>query len=386
MRQVFVPLIIATFTLSGVIWIVRALRLLDRVILSGQGIVVWLELLIYTIPTVFATVLPSAFFIATLYAFYRLFMDREIIIMFSAGIGRTRLMRPVLMLAFLVAGLTLALTFYAGPWGQKMLKERALEINADITSTLLQPGVFTSPGKGITAFIRSRDDKGFLYGIFFQDKRNKDKPISYTAESGTLIYSAGKINLLMFNGHVQHYDKTAPQAGITLVKFQRYSYDISQLTHIKSSALSRSRELYPQELYRVWFDDKTSLKRKKNIFLFFSNAMLKALYIIAYAFIVLAIFLPAQVNRHGYTKRIALAIVAALALSFSHFPILTYAWSDIYFLILLYLNPIIASALAAFICLRGVGFIARYKHGSASKKIEKQPLTTAPKSALALDR
>jgi lipopolysaccharide export system permease protein len=303
-------------------------------------------------------------------------MDKEIIIMFSAGVARTRMMRPVLLLSFLVAGVVVALSFYAGPWTQKMLKARSLEINTDITNAMLQPGVFTNPAAGITAFIRSRDEKGYIYGIFFQDGRNPDKPVSYTAESGALVYRQGQTNLLMFNGHVQHYDKQAPNAGITFVNFDRYSYDLSQLTQITTSKNVRGRELYPSQLYARWFDKKTPQKQKKDIYLFANNAMLKAFYVIAYGFIVLAVFLPAQISRQGYTKRITVAALVALGLSFSHFPILTYGYDNIFFFAWLYLNPMIVIALALFVCLRGVGVFTRIKHHRATKKADRTPPAT----------
>ncbi len=377
LRQILVPLIIATLTLSGIVWLTQSLYLLDRVVLAGQGLVVWLELLLYTMPSVLAFVLLISFFIAVLYAFYRLFMDKEIITMFAAGVATTRLMRPVVILSFFIITLILGLEFYIAPWTNQLLKQRSLEINADVANAMLRPGIFTNPARGITAFIRARDEKGFVYGVFFQDSRDKKKSVSYTAESGTLVYNKGKTHLLMFNGHAQHYDKNAEHGGITLIKFERYSYDLSQLVRVSSSAILGARELYPHQIYDRWFNEKTSAAQKKDIFLFVNRVLLRAFYVFAYGFIVLAIFLPAQINRQGYAKRIRFAIVVAIALFFSPFPLLTNATNNVYYFALLYIIPIVVTLLALFVCLRGVGFVARFKHRIATQKINELPATSA---------
>lgn len=372
LRQILTPLLIATFTLSGIIWLLRALRALDVVVISGQGLSVWLELLLYTMPRVLETTLPPSFLIAVFYAFYRLFMDREIIIMFSTGVSRARLMRPVLFLALAIATLVMALGFVVAPWTNQLAKQRSLEINSDIANAMLRPGIFTNPTRGVTAFIRTRNEKGFLYGIFFQDARDPQKPVSYTAESGALIYEKSGTRLVMFDGHVQYIDKTSTRGGVTLVKFDRYSYNLSQLVKLSSSTFISGRELFPHQLYERWQNNKTPVAEKKDMFLFANNLALKAFYIIAYSLIALAVFLPAQINRQGYRKRIIFASATALALSVSHFPLLSIAFTNSFYFAWLYINPIIVSALAAFICLRGVGFIARIKHRAASKAREKQ--------------
>ncbi len=368
-RQILAPLLIITFALSGIIWIMRALRILDAVIISGQSLDTWLELLLYTAPPLLILTIPPAFLITVLYAFYRLFLDNEITVLFSVGVSRARLMRPVMFVAAVTAMLILVIGFYATPWAYRTMKVRMLQINTDIASVMFRPGMFTTPTRGITAFIRERDEQGFIYGLFFQDNRDLNHPVSYIAESGALVSSGDHTELIMFNGHVQHYDRSVEESGITSIKFDRYSYDLSLLARVRSEAPRRLREFYPNELLARLSDSKITTKEKQKIIATFHERLLKPIYIFLYALLALAVFLPAQANRQNYTPRILVAVIAALAARGSGIPMIDYVASQsIEGAILTYALPLSMIGGALFVISRGVGPIRRIRHRIATSR------------------
>ena len=372
LRQMITPFIIITLALSGIIWMVRAIRLLDTVVLSGQNLSLWLELWLYTAPNILVLVLPPAVLLALFYSFYKLFLDSEIIAMFSVGISKWRIMRPALWFSFALAGMILILELYAAPWANRQLQSRALEINANIANAMLRPGLFTSPISGITAFIRKRDKDGQIYGIFFQDQRDPDKLISYTAQSGTLVRNQGRVELIMFNGHVQHYDRKAEKTGITLVKFDRYSYNLTHLSKPDSSNTLKLNELYPHQIFNRINDDDATPTQRRDATTFAHKIALNPLYIIAYALLALAIFLPAQINRGGYKKRIIIAIIIALAMRFSSFVFANLSADHILYLLAAYLIPLITSVITLWVILRNTNVIYRIRYHFAHRKALRQ--------------
>ena len=370
-RQLFAPLLIITFALSGIIWLLRALRELDSIIVSGQSLNTWLEVILYTALPLLNLTIPPAFLLATLYAFYRLFLDNEITVLFSAGISRLRLGWPVMIVAGATAILLLGVGFYATPWAYRTMKVRLLQIDTDIASAMFRPGVFTNPTRGITAFIRARDDQGFIHGIFFQDSRDRDHPISYTAESGAVTNAEGRSELIMFNGHIQHYDRTVKNSGsgVTLIAFDRYSYDLSLLARARTAAAPRVQELYPDELLAFLNAASTTEKQKQKAIASFHERILKSIYVILYALLALAVFLPAQTNRKGYALRILLAVIAALIVRIGGIAMIDYvAGHSIQGALLTYALPIGMIGATLFAISHGVGPIERIRHRIATAR------------------
>ena len=370
-RQLFAPLLIITFALSGIIWLLRALRELDSIIVSGQSLNTWLEIILYTALPLLNLTIPPAFLLATLYAFYRLFLDNEITVLFSVGISRLRLGWPVMIVAGATAILLLGVGFYATPWAYRTMKVRLLQIDTDIASAMFRPGVFTNPTRGITAFIRARDDQGFIHGIFFQDSRDRDHPISYTAESGAVTNAEGRSELIMFNGHIQHYDRTGKNSdsGVTLIAFDRYSYDLSLLARAHTTAAPRAQELYPDELLAFLNAASTTAKQKQKAIASFHERILKSIYVILYALLALAVFLPAQTNRKGYALRISLAVIAALIVRIGGIAMIDYvAGHSIQGALLTYALPIGMIGVTLFAISHGVGPIERIRHRIATAR------------------
>ena len=380
-RQLFAPLLIITFALSGIIWLLRALRELDSIIVSGQSLNTWLEIILYTALPLLNLTIPPAFLLATLYAFYRLFLDNEITVLFSVGISRLRLGWPVMIVAGATAILLLGVGFYATPWAYRTMKVRLLQIDTDIASAMFRPGVFTNPTRGITAFIRARDDQGFIHGIFFQDSRDRNHPISYTAESGAVTNAEGRSELIMFNGHIQHYDRTVKNntiknstgknsdSGVTLIAFDRYSYDLSLLARARTTAAPRAQELYPDELLAFLNAASTTEKQKQKAIASFHERILKSIYVILYALLALAVFLPAQTNRKGYALRISLAVIAALIVRIGGIAMIDYvAGHSIQGALLTYALPIGMIGVTLFAISHGVGPIERIRHRIATAR------------------
>ena len=372
-RQLLAPLLIITFALSGIIWLLRALRELDSIIVSGQSLNTWLEVILYTALPLLNLTIPPAFLLATLYVFYRLFLDNEITVLFSVGISRLRLGWPVMIVAGATAILVLGIGFYATPWAHRTMKTRLLQIDTDIASVMFRPGVFTNPTRGITAFIRTRDDQGFIHGIFFQDSRDLDHPISYTAESGVVTNEEGHSELIMFNGHIQHYDRTVKNSdsssGVTLIAFDRYSYDLSLLARARITAAPRAQELYPDELLTFLNAASTTAQQKQKAIASFHERILKPIYVILYALLALAVFLPAQANRGGYALRISLAVIAALIVRIGGIAMIDYAAGhSIQGAVLTYALPVGMIGAALFAISHGVGPIERIRHRIATAR------------------
>ena len=81
MKQISGPLILLTFCFSGVIWLTQSLRFVDLILNKGLSLGLFLYMTVLLLPSLLATILPIALFIAILYAYYHLISDREILVL-----------------------------------------------------------------------------------------------------------------------------------------------------------------------------------------------------------------------------------------------------------------------------------------------------------------
>ena len=123
--------------------------------------------------------------------------------MSSAGYSRAQLAVPVLAAAAIVMAITYACGLYLMPAGQRAMKDKVLDIRADIGAALLNEGEFNTPAQGLTVFIRELNSDGQIRGMLVHDSRNKNHPITYLAESGQLAQTPAGARL----HHVRRHDR-----------------------------------------------------------------------------------------------------------------------------------------------------------------------------------
>src|SRR5690606_14574231 len=113
-------------------------------------------------------ILPLGLFMAVLLAFSRLYKDSEMTAMTACGVTLARVYRPVLMLAFAVALVVGAVSFFAAPWAEERSYQIRDDQQAHAVLAGIAPGRFTRFGgsRGVFYFQRLSRDGETMYGIF----------------------------------------------------------------------------------------------------------------------------------------------------------------------------------------------------------------------------
>ena len=168
---------------TGVVWLTQAVRLIDTVVASGQGARVFLEFSALVLPQVFVIVLPLAGIGAALYALNKLYTDSELIVMMGAGLGPVAMLRPVAvfggLIAIAMAVVLMVLVPRAGADPRRAdpgdpLRPRQ---RADRRAAVPAPD-----GRADALHHRHRPDQGEMAGIFLNDQRDPERPVTYSAE------------------------------------------------------------------------------------------------------------------------------------------------------------------------------------------------------------
>jgi lipopolysaccharide export system permease protein len=160
------------------------------------------------------------------------------------------LFRAFMSAALVVSILVMAISAYFAPKGLRMLRDWLTEVRANVVSTIVQPGRFTSIESGVTIHIRERHSNGQLAGIFLDDRRNPNERITVLAEAGELIDNDNGTFLVLQKGIVQR-EESGPHDP-AMVAFDRYAFDLSQFAGGAQAVKYSIRERY---LWQLLFPD-----------------------------------------------------------------------------------------------------------------------------------
>jgi lipopolysaccharide export system permease protein len=344
------PFVIATFVLSGIIWLTQALKLLDVLITQGQTLITFFQLSALALPTAVNTVLPIALFVALLYALNKLISDSEIVVMFSAGVSRWSLTTPVLILTAITIVIVMILNLYLMPLGMRTLRTKLFDIRGDVATSLIREGAFTNPVPGLTVYVRARTPDGGIKGILVHDGRDPAQPVTYMAETGELVRLPEGPRLVMYNGNIERVSRTSAkgESPITFLYFDKYTYDLSQYSsNNQAVAPWEIRERYLGELFSPASNDYYGQSLKMRLRAEGHDRLVAGLYPVMFAMIALATLLPAPLNRRGYTLRIAIGAGVAVVARVVGFGLVNVAATHPAAIFLIYLVPIAVCAICA---------------------------------------
>jgi lipopolysaccharide export system permease protein len=240
---------IVLVSLTAVIWVTQALRDIDIMTSQGQTILVFVGITGLIIPLLVLVIAPIALLIAVAHVLNKLSNDSEIIVMNAAGMSPWVLFRAFVAAALVVSLLVGAISAYFAPKGLRMLRDWLTEVRANVVSSIVQPGRFTSIESGVTIHIRERRPNGQLAGIFLDDRRNPNERITVLSENGELLGNENGTYLVLLKGIVQRQE--TGQQDPAMVVFDRYAFDLSQFAGAQSAKYS-IRERY---LWQLLFPD-----------------------------------------------------------------------------------------------------------------------------------
>jgi lipopolysaccharide export system permease protein len=249
-RTTFGAFMVVLVSLTAVIWVTQALRDFDIMTSQGQTILVFIGITGLIIPLLVLVIAPIALLIVVAHVLNKLCSDSEIIVMNAAGMSPWRLFRAFLNVAIVVSLIVAVIGAYFAPKGLRMLRDWLTEVRANVVTTVLQPGRFTTLEKGVTIRLRERRPNGDLFGILVDDQRDAKQRITVFAERGELVDRDGVTFLVLQNGVAQRQE--ANQRDPAMVQFDRYAFDLSQFSTGAQAVKYSIRERY---LWQLLFPD-----------------------------------------------------------------------------------------------------------------------------------
>jgi lipopolysaccharide export system permease protein len=342
LAQMLGPTALFALLMTIVVWLTQSLRLLDLVINRGQSAATFVYLTMLILPSLLVIILPIAYFAGTLYALTKLNTDSELVVMHSAGYSRAQLTVPVMLAAAIVIAMTYLCGLYLMPVGQRAMKDKVLDIRADVGAALLDEGEFNTPSQGLTVFIRELGSDGHIRGVLVHDSRNQKHPISYLAESGLLAQTPGGARLIMYDGTIEQSDTSG--AHLSMLKFKSYIFDLDQFTGPTRVTDRATSERFLGELFSP--DKSVRPQIRAAYFAEGNNRLAQPLYCIAFGLIALAVITRGRRARGAQALRITMAVFAAAGLRIAGYGVQGLATHHPLFSVLFYLIPLAGAGVA----------------------------------------
>jgi lipopolysaccharide export system permease protein len=337
-RQLLGPALLATVAFSMVMLLANSLTFLDLIVNQGLSAVVFLKLTLLKLPSMVSMILPITIFVAALVALNRLQTEQELVVCFAGGMSRWRVISPVLRLSLMAAILSLAINLWVQPLCDRLVREELSTVRNDLASSLVQPGQFTQPSKGLTVYASEVLNHDTLRNLFVNEENADGTANTFSAREGRIAQRNGQPVLIMKSGSEQQLTKT----GLTYAVFDEYTFDLSPFAPKAETVHYKASDRYLHELF---YPDLTQIWEKQNRLKLYAEGharLAEPLYNIALVILALSAVLGGGFSRLGYGRRILVAIGLATVARVMGFGMQAVADDDVWLNLLQYAVPVVA--------------------------------------------
>jgi len=347
-RQVANAFLVMLLTLTAIVWLATALKELDLITSQGQGLALFFQMTMLSLPSLMTLIAPNAVLMAALYTLDRMNGDSEIIVMTAAGAPVWRICSSLIALAAMVSVVILLVNVFLNPACMRALRDLITEVRADLISQVLQPGRFSSPEQGLTFHIRGRSPTGELEGLLVHDERDETQVMSYLAARGRIITNDEGSYLVMFDGYVHRYNAEDKDKAVQIVAYEQNMLDLSQFApKDKDGKDLRPKERSLSELVYPAPDDEIALKNYGLLRSELHQRLATPLYPIVFIFVAIALMGQARTTRENRWGQILAAFGIAIGLRVAGLTVGNLVVLDARAVVLVYAIPVGAILIAA---------------------------------------
>ena len=202
LSQVSTPLL-TTLGLAALLLILeKMLRLFDFVVNQGGPANVVFKMLANMAPHYIGLALPIGLLLGVLIAFRKISLSSEYDAITTAGISLPRIMRPLLMLALLLAVINTILVGWVQPHSIYTYRTLVFDLRSGALGASIRVGEFVEIGEDITLLVEESHEQGAELRGIFMERKSSNGSIAVTAERGGFFATEDEQTILLrlFNG------------------------------------------------------------------------------------------------------------------------------------------------------------------------------------------
>lgn len=308
-RKIFSVLTVVTIVMSFMlvfcVWLTQSLRFIDIIVNKDVTLKQFVSLIYLLVPNLLAVVLPLCATLATVYVFYRMTVDNELVVFKSAGMSHFQIIAPVIVAAVFFAGFTAYLYNYLGPQTNEQFNDFRKSLAKEFSTGVVREGVFNEFRHAII-YVKEHAANDHLKSVYIFDKRNNKQPFSVYAQHGFLSSKKDRTHMVLYNGCTQEIN---PETKMyKFVYFNELVYDLN--THVASHAPGPTK-VQPSLWEMLTPNYELDLRRQYKIIIEAHKRIIYPVLVFALMVFSAALFIGNQHRRRGLWKLIAGALVTS---------------------------------------------------------------------------
>ncbi len=252
--------LIASFSITFIVWIIQAVNFLDLVSDDGHSLKVYFYYVSLNFPKIFSKIIIFVFFISIFYVINKYNNSNELIVFWNNGIKKIYFINFILKLSVLFLILQLILNLFIVPKSQKLARIYLKESNIDFLPKLISEKKFINVVKNLTIFVEEYRQDGVLNKIYINEKIDQNNSKIIVADRGKIIKKDKQFYLRLYNGGITNLNKDNSFA----LNFSETDYDLSNFS-TKSITHPKMQEIESAIIINCFKEFLLNLNLKKDV-------------------------------------------------------------------------------------------------------------------------
>ena len=228
-------LILVTFTISIIIWVLQAVNYLDFVIEDGHGFLVYFKYTLLSFPKIISRIFPFAIFLAFSYILLKYENKNELVIFWNFGIKKINFINFFIKFSLWFVLVSLLLNALITPFTQDKARSFIRSSNLDFFESILKPRKFIDIIGNLTIYFDEKNKNGELINIFLNVKSDINSSQTTFAKTATINVKNNTKILTLYDGK----SINVVNGKISEFEFSKTDYNISKfstntITHQKT--------------------------------------------------------------------------------------------------------------------------------------------------------
>jgi LPS export ABC transporter permease LptG/LPS export ABC transporter permease LptF len=213
-REILPPFGLALLVFTFMLMMSPIDRVAPDLLSKGVPAATIARMLLLLVPQALAVTIPMAFLLGLLVAFGRLSGDSEWVALQACGVTLVRILRPVLLMAFVAWGATQWVLLEAVPWCNQAFREIEYRVVAARIESEIRPRVFFADFPGLVVYVRNLPQGVVGWAdVFLADTSSPGPPQLFVASRGRVDLDRGQRRVTMVLQDTVSYKFGVDQAG-----------------------------------------------------------------------------------------------------------------------------------------------------------------------------
>ena len=251
--------ILASVTISTIIWIIQAVNFLDVVVEDGHSFKVYFSYSILNFPKIFSKIIPFTLFLSFFYTLIKYERNNELIIFWTFGINKLDFLKFFIKVSFIFVLIQIILTTYFVPKSQDMARSFIRNSDIDSFESIIKQKKFIDALKNLTIFVDNINKKKELNNFFLKDTSDSGQ-ITFSKKGAFEIKEGRKI-LSLYDGKTIKKNSTGK---INIFEFSRTEINMSKF-NTTTTSLAKTQENTTFQLINCVINLKKQFKFEKDI-------------------------------------------------------------------------------------------------------------------------